>query len=145
LFKLGRTTEAEAAFHDLVDFGFRRKQLAVKFLFRPGSVRFASDGGFSGSYDLWLKQIASQAASTQGCLRIVGHTSPVGPAAMNDSLSRLRAEYIQSRLEDINPLLKKRTIAAGVGSRENLVGTGRDDATDALDRRVELKPVNSCG
>ncbi len=32
-------------------------------------------------------------------------------------------------------------IANGVGSRETIVGTGRDDATDALDRRVEFKPL----
>jgi hypothetical protein len=28
-------------------------------------------------------------------------------------------------------------IAAGAGSRQTMVGNGRDDATDALDRRVE--------
>jgi outer membrane protein OmpA-like peptidoglycan-associated protein len=143
-FKLGRVEQAAAAFHDLVDYGFRKKRLAVKFLFRPGSVRFATEGAFSGSYDLWLQQIASQAVASQACLQITGHTSPVGPAAMNDSLSLLRAEYIQTRLEDDNPQLKRRTIAAGVGSRENLVGTGRDDVTDMLDRRVELKPINPC-
>jgi hypothetical protein len=32
-----------------------------------------------------------------------------------------------------------------MGSRENLIGTGRDDASDVLDRRVELKPIEPCG
>ena len=64
---------------------------------------------------------------------------------MNDSLSLLRAEYVQSRLEGDEPLLKKRTVAFGVGSRENLIGTGRDDASDMLDRRVEFKPIEPCG
>jgi hypothetical protein len=63
---------------------------------------------------------------------------------MNDSLSLLRAEYVQSRLENEQPLLKQRTVAAGVGSRENLIGTGRDDITDLLDRRVELRPIVPC-
>jgi outer membrane protein OmpA-like peptidoglycan-associated protein len=36
-----------------------------------------------------------------------------------------------------------RTIANGVGSRENLVGTGKDDESDALDRRVEFKVVST--
>jgi hypothetical protein len=63
---------------------------------------------------------------------------------MNDSLSQLRAEYIQSRLEGDEPALKKRTVATGVGSRENLIGTGRDDASDEMDRRVELKPIEPC-
>jgi outer membrane protein OmpA-like peptidoglycan-associated protein len=145
LFKLGRADQAAGAFHDLVDYGFRKKRLAVKFLFRPGSVRFATDSEFSTSYPLWLQQIASQALSSQACLQIIGHTSPAGSAALNDSLSLLRAQYIQSQLEDAKPLLKSRTVAAGVGSRENLIGTGKDDTTDILDRRVELKPINACG
>ena len=85
-----------------------------------------------------------QTASSHACLQITGHTSATGSAALNDSLSLLRAEYIQSRLESEAPPLKKRTVAAGVGSRENLSGTGRDDASDMLDRRVELKPIESC-
>ena len=145
LFKLGRADQAAGAFHDLVDYGFRKKRLAVKFLFRPGSVRLANDSEFSASYPLWLQQIASQALSSQACLQIIGHTSPAGSAALNDSLSLLRAEYIQSQLEDAKPLLKSRTVAAGVGSRENLIGTGKDDTTDMLDRRVEMKPINACG
>jgi outer membrane protein OmpA-like peptidoglycan-associated protein len=75
---------------------------------------------------------------------VTGHTSPSGTAALNDRLSLLRAEYIQSRLETDQAVLEKRTMAAGVGSRENLIGTGRDDASDMLDRRVELKPMEPC-
>jgi outer membrane protein OmpA-like peptidoglycan-associated protein len=145
LLRLGRTEQSTAAFRDLVDYGLRKKRLAVKFLFRPGSVRFVTDNNkFSGHYGLWLQQIASQAVASQACLQITGHTSPTGPTAMNDSLSQLRAEYIQSRLEGDEPSLKKRTVATGVGSRENLIGTGRDDASDEMDRRVELKPIEPC-
>ena len=145
LTKLGRSAQAAAAFRELVDYGLRTKRLAVKILFRPGSVRFASEATFSATYDAWLQQIATQAVSTKTCLQVVGHTSPSGPAAMNDSLSLLRAEYVQSRLEGDEPSLKKRTVAFGVGSRENLIGTGRDDASDVLDRRVEFKPIEPCG
>jgi outer membrane protein OmpA-like peptidoglycan-associated protein len=145
LLKLGRTEQATVAFRDLVDYGLRKKRLAVKFLFRPGSVRFVTDNNkFSASYGMWLQQIATQAVASQACLQITGHTSPTGPAAMNDSLSQLRAEYVQSRLEGDEAPLKKRTVATGVGSRENLIGTGRDDASDVLDRRVELKPIEPC-
>jgi outer membrane protein OmpA-like peptidoglycan-associated protein len=35
--------------------------------------------------------------------------------------------------------LRGRLIATGKGSREMIVGTGRDDPSDALDRRVEFK------
>jgi hypothetical protein len=31
-----------------------------------------------------------------------------------------------------------------VASRENLIGTGRDDASDVLERRVESKPIEPC-
>jgi outer membrane protein OmpA-like peptidoglycan-associated protein len=144
LTKLGRNEPATAAFRDLVDYGLRKKRLAVKFLFRPGSVRLATDGQFGANYGMWLKQIASQTVANKACLQITGHTSPTGPAAMNDSLSLLRAEYVQSRLEGDEPPLKKRTVAAGAGSRENLIGTGKDDASDLLDRRVELKPIEPC-
>lgn len=145
LTKLGRTDQAAAAFGDLVDYGLRKQRLAVKFLFQPGSVRFASSSNFSGYYGMWLQQIAAQTASKHACLKITGHTSPTGPAVLNDSLSLTRAEYIQSRLEREEPALQKRTVAAGLGSRENLIGTGRDDATDVLDRRVELAPIDPCG
>jgi outer membrane protein OmpA-like peptidoglycan-associated protein len=128
-----------------VNYGLRNRRLAVKFLFRPGSVRFVNDTRVSATYGTWLQQIAALTAANQACLQITGHTSPTGAAAVNESLSLLRAEYVQSRLESDEPRLKKRTVAAGVGSRENLIGTGRDDATDMLDRRVELKPIEPCG
>jgi outer membrane protein OmpA-like peptidoglycan-associated protein len=143
LFKLGSSEQA-SAFRDLVDYGIRKNRLAVKFTFRPGSVRFATTSPLSSSYGMWIEQIASQAVTSKTCFQITGHTSPTGTVALNDSLSLLRAEYIQSRLEEDQPTLKKRTVAAGVGSRENLIGTGRDDATDELDRRVELKPIEAC-
>jgi hypothetical protein len=144
LTKLGRTDEAAVAFGDAVQFGLQRKRLAVKFAFRPGSVRLENSSALNANYDMWIQQIASHAAAAQTCLQITGHTSPTGPAPLNDRLSLLRAEYIQSRLEDENSGLKKRTLAAGKGSRENLIGTGRDDASDMLDRRVELNPIEAC-
>jgi len=144
LVKLGRSDEAVTAFGDLVTYGLQRRRLAVKFLFRPGSVRLAADTMTSGNYDMWIEEIASRAASRQMCIQITGHTSPTGPAALNDRLSLLRAEYIQSRLESDDARLRKRTLAAGKGSRENLIGTGRDDASDMLDRRVELNPIEGC-
>ena len=139
-----RRGDQNVAFRDLVDYGIHRKRLAVKFLFRPGSVRFATTSPLSSSYDMWLEQISTEAVATKTCLQITGHTSPTGTAALNDSLSLARAEYIQSRLEDDQPQLKKRTVAKGKGSQENIVGTGKDDASDELDRRVELDPIDPC-
>ena len=117
----------------------RNDHLAVKFLFKPGSTAFWPDPEIIEPYPVWLEQIARRTAQSGSCLEITGHTSPTGPAALNERLSLLRAEYIRSRLESEAPELSGRTITDGIGSRENIVGTGRDDATDALDRRVEFK------
>jgi len=35
-------------------------------------------------------------------------------------------------------------IATGVGSKNNLIGTGADDLSDALDRRVDCKVIPAC-
>jgi outer membrane protein OmpA-like peptidoglycan-associated protein len=144
LMKLGKADQAQDAFKDLVDFGLRNKRLAVKFTFRPGSVRFTNDVKSSSMYDMWLREIASEASDKKACLRITGHTSPTGPVALNEELSLERAEYVQTKLESDQPWLLKRTTAEGRGSRDNIIGTGRDDASDSIDRRVELNPIQPC-
>ena len=93
-----RRSDQSAAFRDLVYYGIHRKRLAVKFLFQPCSVRFANTNPLSSSYDMWLEQISTEAIATKTCLQITRHTSPTGTAALNDSLSLARAEYIQSQL-----------------------------------------------
>jgi outer membrane protein OmpA-like peptidoglycan-associated protein len=98
----------------------------------------------TGPYDMWLRQIATHSASRRACLQVTGNTSPSGSAALNDQLSQLRAEYVKQRLEEDAPSLQGRLIATGVGSKNNLVGTGADDLTDALDRRVDFKGIPSC-
>ncbi len=95
----------------------------------------------SGPYPVWLKTIARQASAGSKCLEVTGHTSPTGPEPLNERLSLLRAEYVKSRLEGASPSLARRMIANGVGSAQTMVGTGRDDASDALDRRVEFKVI----
>ena len=54
-----------------------------------------------------------------------------------------RAAYIRQRLVAEAPELGPRLHATGMGFRENIIGTGSDDARDALDRRVEFK-VTEC-
>ncbi len=142
--RLGRREAAAEAFDRLVDFGLRQRRLAVKFLFRPGSTAFWPDPEVSGPYGMWLERLARRAAASGACLELVGHTSASGLAAMNERLSLLRARYIEARLEAEAPELAPRTTARGAGARENLVGSGTDDAADALDRRVEFGVVD-CG
>jgi outer membrane protein OmpA-like peptidoglycan-associated protein len=138
-YKLHRTAAAMDAFGKVVDYGLKSDRLAVKFLFKPGSTQFLTDRSVRAPYDAWLEKIAERTAAKQGCLEIVGHTSATGLPAINDRLSGLRADYVKDRLEDNNRDLRGRLISTGKGSREMIVGTGKDDASDALDRRVEFK------
>jgi hypothetical protein len=141
--KLRRTGEAEEAFGKVVAFGLSNNNLGVKFLFNPGTTNFWSDPQISGPYGFWLRQIARQASAAKVCMNVVGHTSLTGSAPYNDRLSMQRAAYIKQRLAREAPELGPRTKASGMGFRENLVGTGTDDARDALDRRVEFK-ITGC-
>lgn len=89
---------------------------------------------------MWIRQIATRTAARPICLEIEGHTSPTGPAAVNQRLSLARAERLRGRLVGLRPALADRTVAEGVASGEPIVGTGADDASDLLDRRVEFEP-----
>jgi outer membrane protein OmpA-like peptidoglycan-associated protein len=141
--KLGRKDASNKAFGKIVEYGLLNKRVAVKFLFKPGTTVFSADEKVSGPYPYWLKEIAKRSAQPSSCLEIIGHTSPTGVEAINERLSQRRAEYIRKRLEAAAPTLNGRTIASGAGSRENLIGTGKDDMSDALDRRIVFQ-VHSC-
>jgi outer membrane protein OmpA-like peptidoglycan-associated protein len=142
--KLNRRDDAADAFGRLVDFSLMTNKLGVRFLFKPGSTHFLDDQAVTGPYPMWLKQIAGRVIESNLCLEIVGHTSPTGPAQLNERLSALRAQTIKQLLEADEPRISERLIATGVGPKESLIGTGKDDASDALDRRVEFK-VLKCG
>jgi len=142
--KLGRTAEAEQAFGRIVAFGIASNQLGVKFLFNPGSTEFWSDAKVSGAYQMWLRQIAKEGTSARACMNIIGHTSHTGSEQTNDALSLQRATFIKQRLASESAPLAARAKVTGMGFRENIVGSGSDNAVDALDRRVEFKIV-PCG
>jgi outer membrane protein OmpA-like peptidoglycan-associated protein len=138
---LKRPRQAEQAFGQLVEYGLDRGKLSMKLVFRPNSTAFWPDPAISGPYPMWLRQIATQTASRDACLSIVGHTSPTGPAYVNQSLSEARARVVRIRLVRDAPPLSDRTKARGAGSSEPMVGTGKDNVTDVLDRRVEFIPM----
>ncbi|HSQ13571.1 MAG TPA: OmpA family protein [Candidatus Deferrimicrobium sp.] len=142
--KLGRQAAANDAFSRIVAYGLAKNRLAVKFLFKPGSTAFVPDKQVSAHYPMWMKEIARGAIQSKSCLEVIGHTSRSGAEPLNQRLSQLRADYIKKRLQGEEPQLAKRITAQGVGSRDNLVGTGKDDISDALDRRVVFQ-VTACG
>jgi tetratricopeptide (TPR) repeat protein len=139
--KLGRTADAEAAFSRVVALGIAYNELGVKFLFNPGSTEFWSDARVSGPYAMWLRQIARESVAARACMEIVGHTSRTGSESVNDALSLARANAVRQRLLGESQALGARTKSAGVGFRQNIVGSGTDNAVDALDRRVEFRIV----
>jgi outer membrane protein OmpA-like peptidoglycan-associated protein len=139
--RLGKMKEAEDAFAKIAALGLATNNLAVKLLFRPGGTEFWPDPKVSALYPMWLRQIARAAQTANACLEIVGHTSRSGSEQMNDRLSLARATAVRERIERDVPGTGRRSKVAGVGYRENLVGTGTDDERDALDRRVEFKVI----
>ena len=139
--KLGRTAEAEQAFGRVVALGIAYNELGVKFLFNPGSTEFWSDPKVSGAYPMWLRQIARESTLARVCMNIVGHTSHTGSEPANDALSLQRANFIRQRLSSEASALGAKTRTTGMGFRQNIVGSGTDNAVDALDRRVEFRIV----
>jgi outer membrane protein OmpA-like peptidoglycan-associated protein len=137
--KLGQQDAATDAFGRLVDYGLDNNALGMKILFRPGSTALEQ----GGPYEMWLHQIATHSASRKACLQVTGNSSPTGSAVLNEQLSLLRAEYVKRVLEADAPM-DDRVIATGAGASDNLIGTGADDLSDALDRRVEFKVIPAC-
>jgi outer membrane protein OmpA-like peptidoglycan-associated protein len=141
--RLNRRDDATDAFGNLVDYSLAGKKLSVRFLFKPGSTQFVDDPQISAPYPMWLSQIAVRASRRNSCLTVIGHTSKTGPPQINERLSVLRAQYIKDLLQGSSPGLADKLKATGVGSREVLIGTGRDDASDAIDRRVDFS-ISDC-
>ncbi len=142
--KLRRTNAARQAFGNIVDRGLDAKRLGVKFLFRPGTAALWVDPAAGPlPYPLWLGEIATRSAKREVCLELGGHTSPTGAEPLNERLALLRAESVRKSIETVTPVMRKRMEAKGYGSKQTLVGNGRDDLSDALDRRVELH-VKDC-
>lgn len=143
--KLRRMDAARKAFGDVIDRGLDVKRLGVKFLFSPGTaVPWIDPKAGPQPYTLWISEIAARANKRATCLELGGHTSATGAEPVNERLSLLRADSVRKSLGAVVPALGKRMDSKGYGSKQTLVGNGRDDLSDALDRRVELK-VRDCG
>ncbi|MBK9360635.1 MAG: OmpA family protein [Rubrivivax sp.] len=142
--KLRRMDAARKAFGEVIERGLEARRLGVKFLFRPGTAAMWVDPAAGPlPYPMWLNEIAARVSKRQTCLELGGHTSPTGAEPLNQRLSLLRADSVRKSIEAISPATRKRMESKGYGSTKTLVGNGRDDLSDALDRRVELQ-VKDC-
>jgi outer membrane protein OmpA-like peptidoglycan-associated protein len=140
--RLGRTDAAAEAFGKIAALGLATNNLAVKLLFKPNSATdFWPGKDLSGVYPMWLRQIAKAVQSTGGCLNVTGHTSRSGSEQLNDRLSLARAQTVKQMMVGEVAAVANQLQTSGVGYRQNIVGTGADDASDAVDRRVEFKVV----
>jgi outer membrane protein OmpA-like peptidoglycan-associated protein len=141
--KLNRREAAREAFGKIVDQGLKAERLAVKFLFSPNAAQFTTDRDTSRQFNVWVSEIAKATSKGGKCLEVVGHTSATGAAELNDQLSLKRADYVKGRLQEVatGAKVSDRFVAKGLGSREMIVGTGKDGSSDALDRRVEFKTM----
>lgn len=140
--KLGQARESEEAFAKLVDVGLQAKNLSTRFLFSVNSTDFVNDPSLRTQYSLWLRQISKRVASSGVCLNIVGHSSRSGGERYNDQLSLQRALAVQKTMYRDFPQAPQKTRAFGRGFKENVIGSGSDDAQDAIDRRAEFRVVD---
>jgi outer membrane protein OmpA-like peptidoglycan-associated protein len=142
--KQRKAKEAETVFARLVDVGLENNNLSTRFLFAVNSTDFIADPEVRAQYAVWLQQIGRKVAASKICLQVIGHSSRTGAERYNDALSLQRAESVRAAMQKDNPQVAARTTAIGRGFHDNIIGTGSDDAQDAIDRRVEFKVVG-CG
>jgi tetratricopeptide (TPR) repeat protein len=108
--KLGELDQAMEAFANTVEYGLSSGRLGLKLPFMQGSTGLQVDPNDGGQQDMWLAQIAKEAARREYCLEILGHTHRAGPERLNQRLSLRRAEYVKRRLEAEVPELRDRII-----------------------------------
>jgi outer membrane protein OmpA-like peptidoglycan-associated protein len=140
---LGNKREAEAALDRLIDAGIEQGTLSFKFLFRVRSAEFRDDYDIAEQYAHWISRVANRLSKSSKCLRVEGHASRSGSAVLNEALSKKRADRVSQLLVQQSSDLKLRIKSSGLGFSKNIVGSGTDDATDAVDRRVEFV-LHSC-
>jgi outer membrane protein OmpA-like peptidoglycan-associated protein len=141
--KLNQKTDAEQAFAKLLTISVQEThKLNMKFLFKVNSADFIEETALRQEYSFWLQQIIKYFRNSDRCFQIVGHSSHTGTATYNDKLSLSRAKKVQQLMKIDFPTVLQRAKAVGKGFRDNLVGSGTDDARDAIDRRVEIVVVS---
>ncbi len=140
-YKLDNMQGVEDAFYNMIAIGMLTSNLSTRFLFSVNTTEFIDDQALREQYALWLKKIAEYFQEGEQCIEIIGHSSRSGSEAHNLQLSWQRADKIQQLLLQNVPYIGHRLTTVGKGFSQNIVGTGTDDARDAIDRRVEFAVV----
>jgi hypothetical protein len=146
---------ADIALSRLIDFGLLRRRFAIQFGFNPGRISWSTEPSTAGLYTSWLDRLAQNIERSGACMEVVGNASRGegdnvavagasaagslrGAALAEARLSQLRSQAIRTQLLALQPSLKTRLTARGVGARQTIVGLATNDPRDALDRRVVL-------
>jgi outer membrane protein OmpA-like peptidoglycan-associated protein len=139
----GRYDTAEPVYGKLLKLSIAETgQIATKITFSPNSRTPVASK--SSLYTIYVRQIAKLVAVSPACrVTIIGHSSRTGSEGYNDKLSLQRSASIQKLMSSFDPDTMKRSEIIGRGFRDNIVGTGSDDLTDEIDRRVEFR-FKSC-
>jgi outer membrane protein OmpA-like peptidoglycan-associated protein len=141
--KLHKDDVANQAFANLLSVAIEEnRRLDIKLLFSVNSPVFIPNDELVKRYSWWLKHIAVHMQKSDVCLNISGHCSKSGNSSYNERLSLSRARTVQGVMAVTYPGIKKRSHVEGRGYRENIVGTGADNASDAVDRRVEFSIID---
>lgn len=139
LLKQGEWDRAETVYSKLIRASISETgELASKITFDPNSLKPTESK--TRIYGIYIRQIAKLVAAVPSCrIEIIGHSSRTGKEAYNDTLSLQRSVWILKEMASYVPEITDRAGTSGRGFRENIVGTGTDDITDEIDRRVEFK------
>ncbi|WP_291072200.1 OmpA family protein [Hyphomonas sp.] len=108
---------------------------ASRIEFDPGSDLITS------SKAALLDLTARAATDCPGRLRVEGHTDNTGSAALNESLSKRRAEAVRAALIQ-RGVAPSRILAAGYGASKP-IGDNTTDEGRALNRRIEIRIVKA--
>lgn len=143
LWQQGKKPGAETAFTNLLAQTADKGSLPIKILFRVNATDYVDIGDLPQQYRLWTKSVGQLLASKSRCLDVTGHASRSGAAEYNNRLSLQRANRIVSQIQQQTPAVNGKIKAFGKGFQETIVGNGANDASDAIDRRVEFA-IKSC-
>ncbi|MER2540786.1 MAG: OmpA family protein [Azonexus sp.] len=138
LWQQGKKIPAESAFGKFLAVGFDEGNISIKILFKVNGTDFVDAGDLPLQYKLWTKSIGQTMVAKSKCLDVTGHASKSGSSEYNDRLSLQRATKVVATIQNFSPVTAGKLKANGKGFQETIVGTGSNDATDAIDRRVEF-------
>jgi hypothetical protein len=136
------------AFGEIIDQRAGQQALGVKFLFKPGTAApwVRPQGRRPQPYAMWLRRDrrARRASARTPASSSAATPAPPAPSRSTRSLSLLRAEVGGKSIAARRAAARQAQAHStkGYGSKQTLVGNGRDDLSDALDRRVELNVLN---